>query len=68
VWNPDGSSLVFGTQGKMVQVSLETGDARPYPWKNQEAIYFNQFSPDGNRTLFVKNQPQSKLILIDNFM
>jgi len=68
LWDPDGRSLVFALQGNLMQVSLETGRIQPYPWRNPEAVYFNQFSPDGKRTLFVKNQPQSKLILIDNFM
>ena len=68
LWEPDGSSLVFGTQGNMAQVSLETGSVVPYQWKNPEAVYFNHFSPDGKQTLFVKNRTQSKLILIDNFM
>jgi serine/threonine protein kinase len=68
LWHPDGRSMVFATSGNMMQISLETGSVQSYPWKNPEAVYFNHFSPDGKRTLFVKNRPQSKLILIDDFM
>jgi hypothetical protein len=68
IWDPGGGSLVFARSGSMMEVSLETGNVRPYTWKNPEAVYFNQFSPDGKQTLFVKNRPQSKLILIDDFI
>ena len=66
-WLPDSKSLLFRKNDDLWTVSVETGKSQPYPWKNTEVISFDDFSPDGKHTVFVKQRMNAKLILIDNF-
>jgi Tol biopolymer transport system component len=66
-WSPDGKGIVFSRNGELQSMNIATGNYLPYPWKNTDAIGFNDISPDGNQTVYIKQRMNAKLILIDNF-
>ncbi|HEY4643922.1 MAG TPA: hypothetical protein VIH68_04320, partial [Bacteroidota bacterium] len=66
-WSPDGKSILFVRNDQQWVVSVETGKAQRYPWKNPEVVSFDDLSPDGKQTVFVKRRMNAKLILIENF-
>ena len=66
-WFPDGKSVILFDNDNAWRVSIDSGKKEPYPWKNSEVLSPADFSPDGKKTLFVKNRTSSKLILIENF-
>ncbi|OLD60705.1 MAG: hypothetical protein AUI33_15410, partial [Ignavibacteria bacterium 13_1_40CM_2_61_4] len=66
-WSPDSKNFIFAQDGVLWTVSVETGKLQRYVWKNPEAVGFDDFSPDGKHTVFVKQRMNAKLILIDNF-
>jgi len=66
-WSPDSKNFIFSQRGLLWTVSVETGKIQRYVWKNQEAVGFDDISPDGRQTVFVKQRMNAKLILIDNF-
>jgi serine/threonine protein kinase/Tol biopolymer transport system component len=65
-WSPDGKSLLYKMAGAIWTLSPVTGKSQLYPWKNDEVLSFDDVSPDGKHTLFVKRRMNAKLILIDN--
>jgi Tol biopolymer transport system component len=66
-WSPDSKNFIYAERGGLWTVSVETGKIQRYLWKNQEAIGFDDISPDGRQTVFIKQRMNAKLILIDNF-
>jgi Tol biopolymer transport system component len=67
-WHPDGDRILFEKDGAWWMLWVASGKQEPYPWKNPDVVVFSDISPDGERTVFVRDHTQSKLILIDNFM
>jgi len=66
-WFPDGKSVILFDNDNTWRIILDSGKKEPYPWENSEVLNPADFSPDGKKTLFVKNRTSSKLILIENF-
>jgi Tol biopolymer transport system component len=66
-WLPDSKNIVYMKSSEMWMVAIETGKTKRHPWKSTDAISFSDMSPDGKRSLFVKERMNAKLILIDNF-
>jgi Tol biopolymer transport system component len=65
-WSREGRSLYYLKNDEVWTVSVETGNSHRYPWKNPEVLSFDDISPDGNHTVFVKRRMNAKLILMEN--
>ncbi len=66
-WSPDGKSILLRVNDDIWKINVDSGKRERYPWKNTEVLRFADLSPDGKRTVFVRNRTSSKLILIENF-
>lgn len=66
-WFPDSKNITYLKNGEMWILSIETGKTKRYPWRSTDALSLSDVTPDGKRTLFVRERMNAKLILIDNF-